>query len=188
MSQPELLRKVIRSLDDAGIDYMVTGSIASSLHGEPRTTHDVDLVLSLDEKSVKRLIGLFTPPDFYLDEESIIGAVKNKGMFNLIDVRTGDKVDFWMLTDEPFDRSRFARKITEEVMGIKMKVSTPEDTILSKLWWVKLSGGSEKHFYDALHVYEVQFGKLDTDYLSTWSKELEVDEAFKRLRREALPL
>ena len=49
MSQQELLRKVIRVLDGAGIEYMVTGSIASSLQGEPRTTHDVDLVVDIEK-------------------------------------------------------------------------------------------------------------------------------------------
>lgn len=87
-------------------------------------------------------------------------------MFNLIDVKSGDKADFWILTDEPFDRSRFARKYEENVLGMTLKVSSPEDTILAKLRWAALSGGSEKQFIDALRVYEVQSGKLDMEYLS----------------------
>lgn len=83
-------------------------------------------------------------------------------MFNLINLKEGDKVDFWILTDDPFDKSRFSRRITEEFMGIKLLVSTPEDTILAKLKWAKESGGSEKQFIDALRVYEVQYGKIDT--------------------------
>ena len=70
-------------------------------------------------------------------------AINRQGMFNLIDVTSGDKVDFWMLTNEPFDRSRFARKYAEEVWGMRITVSSPEDTILAKLRWAKLSGGSE---------------------------------------------
>jgi hypothetical protein len=48
-----------------------------------------------------------------------------------------------MLTDEPFDRSRFKRRRTEEVLGLKLAVSSPEDTILAKLSWAKRSGGRE---------------------------------------------
>lgn len=66
-----------------------------------------------------------------------------------------------------------------------MQVSTPEDTILAKLRWVKLSGGSEKQFTDALRVYEVQYGKLNIDYLKHWVKGLDVESLWKRLVNEA---
>jgi len=106
-------------------------------------------------------------------------------MFNLIDLETGDKVDFWILTDEAFDRSRFSRRITEEFMGIKIQVSSPEDTILAKLRWAKLCGGSEKQFTDALRVYEVQGRKLDVGYLEHWVKKLDIEPLWKRLMDEA---
>ena len=106
-------------------------------------------------------------------------------MFNLMDLSGGDKVDFWILTDEPFDQSRFSRRYGEEFMGLKMQVSSPEDTILVKLRWTKLSGGSEKQFTDALRVYEVQYGKLDSDYLKHWAKNLDVESLWKRLMDEA---
>ncbi len=185
MSQQELLRKVIRVLEGAGIEYMVTGSIASSLQGEPRTTHDIDLVVDIERTAVKELHKAFPPPDFYLDQETIIEAINKKGMFNLVDVNSGDKIDFWLLTDEPFDRSRFSRKYVEEIMGIRLSVSTPEDTILAKLRWAKLSGGSEKHFTDALRVYEVQYEKLDVHYLRSWAIKLDVQQLLERLEKEA---
>jgi hypothetical protein len=185
MSQQELVRRVVRVLEEACIEYMMTGSIVSSLQGEPRSTHDIDLVVSIEESVVSRLAGAFPPPDYHLDERAIRAAIKERDSFNLIDLRSGDKVDFWMLTDEPFDRSRFARRYTERFMGLEMQVSAPEDTILAKLRWAKLSGGSEKQFTDALRVYEVQLGKLDTDYLESWAKELDVQPMWKRLTKEA---
>jgi hypothetical protein len=185
MSQQELLKKVIQTLDGAGIEYMVTGSIASSLQGEPRSTHDIDLVIAVECWSAKSLIKAFPPPDFYLDEESIIDAVKRKSMFNLIDVNEGDKVDFWILTDEPFDLSRFFRRQTVEVIGIRMKVSSPEDTILMKLKWAKLSGGSDKQITDALRVFEVQYANLDLDYLQYWAGRLEVEPMLEQLKEMA---
>ncbi len=185
MSQPELLKRVIQTLDDAGIDYMVTGSVASSLQGEPRSTHDIDLVISLDKKDADKLVKSFPPPDFHLDEESILDAITSRGAFNLLDITSGDKVDFWILSEEPFDKSRFARKTVEAGAGLRLKVSTPEDTILAKLWWSRLSGGSEKQFLDALHVYEVQSNKLDQDYLTRWAEKLGVESLLDRLRQEA---
>ncbi|HEX8276694.1 MAG TPA: hypothetical protein VF615_28905 [Longimicrobiaceae bacterium] len=185
MSQQELLRRVVASLERAGIDYMVTGSVVSSLQGEPRSTHDIDFVVAVDQARVPSIVSAFPPPRFYLDEQAARQAVRSRGMFNLIDTQSGDKVDFWLLTDEPFDRSRFARRYQQEVFGIRLALSTPEDTILQKLKWAKLSGGSEKAFVDALRVFEVQAGILDPEYLESWVGRLGVGDLWKQLRSEA---
>lgn len=185
MSQQELLKKVIQVLNQAGIQYMITGSVVSSLQGEPRSTHDIDMVIAIEKSAAKRLVEAFPQPDFYLDEDNILDAIKKQSMFNLIDLNTGDKVDFWMLTNEPFDQSRFLRKTSEEFMGLKILISTPEDTILAKLKWAKLSGGSEKQFTDALRVYEIQYGKLDINYLEQWAKKLNIESLWRRLVEEA---
>jgi len=185
MSQQELLKKVIQVLDQTGIHYMITGSIVSSLQGEPRSTHDIDMVIAIQKSVTKKLAEAFPPPYFYLDEDSILDAITKQSMFNLIDITTGDKVDFWILTDASFDQSRFSRKVSEEFMGLKLQVSSPEDTILAKLRWAKLSGGSEKQFTDALRVYEVQYGKLNIHYIEHWAKELNLESFWKRLVDEA---
>jgi hypothetical protein len=98
---------------------------------------------------------------------------------------SGDEIDFWLLTDSPFDRSRFARRYPEHVFGFEIRVSSPEDTILAKLSWAKLMGGSEKHVGDALRVYEVQGTKLDGAYLERWARELSVSELWQRIQTEA---
>jgi hypothetical protein len=185
MSQQGLLKHVVQVLDDLGIEHMVSGSLVSSLQGEPRATHDIDIVVALERSHVKVLPKAFPPPEYYLSEDSILSALETEGMFNLIAVKTGDKVDFWILTDQPFDISRFARKYTEKVMGMEIAVSSPEDTILMKLRWAHESGGSEKHFTDALRVYEVQYGQLDTDYMEEWASKLGIESLYKKVRQEA---
>jgi hypothetical protein len=185
MSQSKLLKRVIQVLEDNRIPYMVTGSVASSLQGEPRSTHDIDIVISLQKPFIKKLIEAFPPPDYYLDEMSILEAIKQQNVFNLINVKEGDKIDFWMLTDEAFDQSRFSRKITETVFGVELQVSAPEDTIIAKLRWAKLSGGSEKQFVDALRIYEVQYKKLDLAYLDRWIKKLDLESLWKQLLDKA---
>src|SRR5690348_9642031 len=112
---------------------MITGSVASSLQGEPRATHDLDVVVAIRTQDVPALLEHFCRPRFYLDEQAILEAVATEGMFNAINLEDGDKVDFWMLTDSAFDASRFARRITVDVFGTSLKASTPEDTILAKL-------------------------------------------------------
>lgn len=185
MSQQELLTKVIQALNQIGIEYMVTGSVASSLHGAPRLTHDIDLVIAIEPKQIQDLVKAFPGPEFYLDEGSVREAMKREGMFNLIYVREGDKVDFWILTEDPFDRSRFSRRYRESFVGLEIMVSSPEDTILAKLRWAKLSGGSEKQFTDALRVFEVQYGALNMDYLEDWARKLDVGSLWQRIKTEA---
>jgi hypothetical protein len=165
---------------------MLTGSVVSSLQGEPRSTHDIDIVVIIEPGKIPNLIAAFPPPDYYLDAESIRKSLNRQDMFNLIDVRAGDKVDFWLLTDEPYDSVRFSRKQQTEFAAVKMNVSSPEDTILAKLRWAKLSGGSEKQFGDALHVYEVQYHYLDFEYLKTWIKRLDLGALWERLISEAV--
>ena len=185
MPQQELLNKVIRTLEQARIGYMVTGSMASSFHGEPRSTHDIDMVVAIKETDIHQLTKVFHPPRYYLDKESMIQAIGNKDMFNLMDTKEGDKVDFWILTDEPFDQSRFARRQKEKIMGFHLQVSSPEDMILVKLKWARLSGGSEKQFTDALRIFEVQSKKLDMDYLEVWVRKLELEPLWRDLRARA---
>lgn len=185
MSQQELLKKIIQALDQAEIPYMITGSIVSSLQGEPRSTHDIDVLIAMQKTKAQILLKALSPSEFYWDKESILEAVDRRGMFNLIDLKEGGKIDFWLLTDDPFDRSRFSRRYKEKLLGLEMHVSSPEDTILVKLRWAKLSGGSEKQFTDALRVYEVQHGKLDMEYLELWAKTLDVALLWRKLLNEA---
>lgn len=188
MLQSKLLKKVLELLDLNGIDYMVTGSLVSSIQGEPRSTHDADIVVNITYSAIPILLDAFNPPSYYLSESAIRDAIDRKSMFNLLDTEEGDKVDFWMLTDDLFDQSRFNRKYEEIIQGLAMKISRPEDTILKKLHWGKLSGGSEKQFKDALRVYEIQYEILDLGYLNAWAQTLGVEESWQRLINEAQPI
>lgn len=185
MTPLDTLRFVVEVLDSHAIEYMVTGSVASSLQGEPRATHDLDVVVAIRAEDSPVLLSYFKRPQFYLDEHAILEAIKTGGMFNAINLEDGDKVDFWMLTDDPFDASRFARRVTVDVFGTSLKVSSPEDTILAKLRWSKLSGGSEKAFIDAVRVFEVQAPTLDRTYLVEWVEALGVTDLWRRLETEA---
>ncbi len=185
MSQSELLKKVVGVLTEAGIPYMLTGSLVSSLQGEPRSTHDVDLVVGMSDADADRLMAAFPAPDFYVPAAAVRDAIRDRRMFNLLDIREGDKVDFWLLTDDSFDRSRFARKKMANFDRLKVWVSAPEDTILAKLRWAEMSGGSEKQFGDALRVYEVQRCDLDLAYLSHWIEQLGLTAIWARLQASA---
>jgi len=188
MSQQELLAKVVPVLEALGIDFMVTGSIASSIQGEPRLTHDVDLVVTVPADAVDALVASFPSPEFLLQKDAIQDALQHRSMFNLLWLQDGSKVDFWLLTDEPFDISRFSRRQRTMLDDLHLFVSAPEDTILAKLRWSRLSGGSEKQFNDALSVYELQAKGMDCEYLGRWAEALGVVVELQRLIQTAKPL
>jgi predicted nucleotidyltransferase len=188
MLQQKLLEKVTSFLNSSNIGYMVTGSIVSSIQGEPRNTHDIDIVIELKKENVNSLLNEFTTPQFYISKNSVEEAIEKKGMFNIIDSDEGDKIDFWLLSDEDFDGSRFSRKIEIQYANLKFFISTPEDTILAKLRWAKLSGGSEKQMIDAIRVFEINYKILDYDYLKNWISKLELKIEWQKLISEAEPL
>jgi hypothetical protein len=103
---------------------MLTGSLVSSIQGEPRSTHDIDIIISIRPFDIPGIVRAFPAREFYLDPESISQALKNQGMFNVIDLQEGDKIDFWMLTDSEFDRSRFARRQEFELLGENIWISS----------------------------------------------------------------
>jgi hypothetical protein len=185
MSQQELLIRVADALDDAGVEYMVTGSVVSSLQGEPRASHDVDLVVAFPSEAVPRVLAAFPEPDYYLSDAAMRSAIERGGMFNLLSLTTGDKVDFWLLTGSEFDQSRFGRRVAETIGGRTLWVSSPEDTILAKLRWTRDLGGSEKQMTDVLRVYEVQRAGLDLDYLNRWAEHLGLQDLWQQIQQSA---
>ncbi len=188
MSQPELLTYVAQLLDANEIPYMLTGSVVSSYYGEPRVTHDIDIVLELEARLAQPFANVFTLPQFYLNSDSVREAVARRSMFNLIDTTSGNKVDFWLLTFDAFDASRFARRRRVPLFGTDVSVASPEDAILSKLRWAKMAGGSEKQVMDAVRVFEIQHDSLNRSYLLDWVEKLDVGEEWQRLVAQSDPL
>ena len=122
----EVLKLVSRRLADAGFPYMVTGSIAGNFYAVPRMTRDIDVVAELSESYGDRLVAIFQD-DFYFDRETVLRAVRAKGMFNLIHTAYVMKVDFVVRKDSNYRR----RPISVE--GYDFFIVAPEDLILSKL-------------------------------------------------------
>lgn len=185
MSQQTTLTLLIDALARARADYMLTGSLVSSAQGQPRATHDIDVVVDLTGAVASRIAGAFPEPHYYSDAHAAAEAADGSGMFNIIDNIGGDKIDVWALTDDPFDQSRFSRRVRLEFGGLVAWASTPEDTILMKLRWIARHGGGERHLYDAIAVYEVQGASLDGAYLDAWALREGVGALLARVRAEA---
>jgi len=81
---------------------MLTGSLASSLYGEPRTTHDVDLVVVITREQVRLIVERFKRMGLYVSQEAAAAALDSKTDFNVIDFSGGWKVDLVIRKDRPF--------------------------------------------------------------------------------------
>jgi len=166
-----LLQTVVAALDRAGIPHMVTGSMASAVHGQPRATRDIDLVIDPDVHTIEILVAAFEDERFYVGDART--AVASRDMFNIIDVKTGWKVDLIIRKDRPFSREEFARRQPAVVAGVATYLATPEDAILSKLEWHAMSG-SDTQRRDVIEMMVANADSLDLAYLSRWAEELGV--------------
>lgn len=179
---PEALRVaglVIEVLERLGIEYHLGGSYASALHGVPRQTHDIDLVIDPVQGS-ERAIADSLEDRFYADAATIARAIRERSSCNLIHLDTGIKVDLFVKGRTPFDESEFERKVAVrlgDAVAAKVFVKSPEDTILRKLLWYRVGGGvSERQVEDARGIVGVQGERLDRDYLRRWADTLGVQD------------
>ncbi|MDR2671832.1 MAG: hypothetical protein LBC35_00750 [Coriobacteriales bacterium] len=153
------------------------------MQGEPRATHDIDIVVEVLPGKIEAFLGEFSPNDYYYDIDSAKAAIKTGDMFNILSLTSGDRVDIWPLGTSAFDQSRFLRRQTVVLFDRAVKVSSSEDTILMKLLWAKMSGGSDKQLYDAARVYELQLDVLDESYIALWIEKLGLEKQCANMGR-----
>ena len=162
---------------------MLAGSIASSLHGQPRATNDVDIVIAPDEKQLICFVESLGE-DYYVSLEAARNAFAQNSMFNVIDNQSGWKADFIIRKDRPFGHQEFERRCTVKIRGLDVWATSPEDTILTKLEWAK-DNQSEQQLRDALSIVIVQWYRLDMDYLKHWAVQLKIENSLKELLNQA---
>jgi hypothetical protein len=180
----ELLATVIGLLDRAGIPYMVTGSLASSYHGEPRSTRDVDIVIDPDPDRIVRLVDMLSAARFYVDRDTAVDAVVRRTQFNAIGP-DASKVDFIIRRDRPFSIEEFARRQPADLLGTAGFVTTAEDLVIAKLEWAAVSG-SDRQLRDVAGILAVT-ETLDAAYIDRWAAALGVAETWRRVRDDARP-
>jgi hypothetical protein len=178
----DVLLFIIEKLEKHGIDYMVTGSFASNLHGIPRATFDADIVINSDFERVKAFLKELGN-NFYVDIKTVEEAFDTRGIFNILHFETGFKIDFIIKKETDYFEKEFERRKPHKFKEKICFFASPEDTILSKLWWAKKSD-SERQFQDAVGVAKVQKGKLDEKYLLHFAKLLSVSSLLQKLLRE----
>jgi hypothetical protein len=176
---------VVRALERMGVRHYVCGSLASSLHGEPRATNDADLVAELSPDDCERLqreLGA----RFYVDPDDFKAAVASERSFNLIDEVELAKVDVFCVRGTGYQAAALARAVRLELEHddpfTQVAVASAEDTVISKLRWYRLGAeSSDRQWRDLQGVVAAQAGRLDLEYLKLWCAQLGVTDLLERL-------
>ena len=101
----EVALRVASVLEEHGVRYVVGGSLASSISGEPRSTLDVDLVVALNDDKVAAVVDALLP-DFHADADGIRRAIREKSSTNLIHLETSVKVDLFIMGGSAVDEEQ----------------------------------------------------------------------------------
>ncbi len=182
----EAFQDLLEALDRLEMHFVVGGSVASGTHGLPRLTNDIDILADLSTDQLAEFCEVLLPR-FYVDEETARRALEAGRAFNVIHVKAAYKFDIFPAGQDRFAHSQLARRryTTTSVMGleeIEFPVSSPEDTILSKLvWYRKGREVSDRQWRDVLGVVAVQTGRLDHAYLRQWAAELHVEDLLEKV-------
>ena len=79
-----VLLRVIALLDRHGIPFMITGSIATSYHGRPRSTHGADVVIDPRPPQLAAFVSDLLAEDFYVSPDGAERALQQRSQFNVI--------------------------------------------------------------------------------------------------------
>lgn len=180
---------LIRFFEANQIQYHIGGSVASSAHGIPRTTIDVDLVADIKPHHVEKMVQSLQPV-YYIDATMILSAINNQTSFNLIHLETIIKIDVFILKQDAFDQKVMSRAVEGnlnigETESFQVRFSSPEDIILHKLSWFRMGGEqSERQWKDILGVLKIQRDSLDFEYMQIWAKQIKVNDLLERALAE----
>ncbi len=183
----EALTSLLAVLNDLGLLWFAAGSVASSIHGLPRYTNDVDLLVDIDDVVVEE-VAARVGAEFYMDVDEAKRSIRQGRGFNMMHLATASKIDIFPVGRDSFHRSELARA-SEEIWtipgadSIRLVVASAEDTVRSKLRWYQLGGmTSDRQWGDILGVATRR--GLDWDYMREWAPVVGVVALLDRLQTE----
>jgi hypothetical protein len=173
-------------LESINIPYYVGGGVASSIHGEARSTRDLDLAIQISRQEINLLIITLEKAGFYCPAGAVEDLKQSRSqLLNITHTETIANADIYIADNTPFAQSQMSRRQLIEVEGTaNFWIASPEDTIVQKLVWAKNSR-SEKQWRDILGILKLQGANLDRDYLAEWAQRLGVVDDLTQALTEA---
>lgn len=185
MPETNLFLMFTQRLNTLGVAYMVSGSVAVIIYGQPRLTHDVDLIVVLDREQIARLPEVFPPAEFYCPPTEVIeveAAREQRGHFNIIHHETGFKADVYLSGRDPLHAWGLARARKLEVEGQMLVVAPPEYVIVRKLEYYR-EGGSGKHLRDIRSMLNTSPEAIDSAELEQQIAARGLQEAWRQVQK-----
>jgi len=186
MSLTGFLHRVIGILHEAGVPYMLTGSLASAYYAIPRATQDLDVVIATEMDGVEKIVQGLRNAEWYVDRNAALEAHRTRGQFNAIDPSSGWKVDFIIRKDRTYSRTEFDRRVEVSLLDLEVPIASLEDILIVKLEWGRLCDSALQR-RDVLQLLERAWERLDRDYVEKWVAELglrsEWEDALRKLRK-----
>ena len=184
MTGEALLRSLAAALRDAGIPFMLTGSVAGAYHGAGRATMDLDLVIDPRPADLDAFVARVAASGAYVSAEAARAALADRSMFNVVDVESGWKADLIVRKARPFSEEEFRRRQSVDLLGVRIDVATLEDIVLAKLEWSTL-GGSARQLEDVRALLRLRGDELDHEYVHRWVDLLQLREQWAAVKAAA---
>lgn len=170
-----------QKLNALGTPYMVTGSVAAIAYGEPRLTHDIDLVLNLSSKQVSQFSRLFPNDAFYCPPQEVLEteiARENRGHCNLIHYETGFKAVIYFTGQDELMNWALEHIQSIRFLGSALPLAPVEYVILKKLEFYS-EGKSSKHIADIRAILRNSAPQIDQRFLQQKIKRLGLYETWQ---------
>ena len=167
MREHNLFLIFLSRLNEIHVTYIVTGSVASILYGEPRLTHDIDLVIELNENDAHKISTVFPEDEFYCPPIEVIKLETRRpyrGHFNIIHHASGFKADIYLSGKDELHKWAISKKRNYKLGNEEIWVAPPEYVILRKLEYYR-EGKSDKHLNDIKNILEVSKENIDMETL-----------------------
>src|SRR5215213_2836149 len=124
MLDPDLIELFVRPLAQLQIRYLIGGSVAATIYGEPRFTNDIDMSVFLRTEDASRLREAYPSPEFYVPPVEIILAQigQERGQFNIIHADTSLKADMFIARRDELESWAFrnVRKYPFDALNISL--------------------------------------------------------------------
>jgi hypothetical protein len=169
-----LIGLFVAPLNRLGVKYMVTGSLATSIYGDPRLTHDIDLVIVLPDDDVAVFHAAFDGAEFYVPPIDVIAVEARRalhGHFNIIHTATALKADVYTIGSDPLHHWAIERRQATTIDDQTVWLAPPEYVVLRKLQYFR-DGGSDKHVRDVRAMLRQLGAEIDRGVLESEATRL----------------
>ena len=183
MDSLKIIQKFLQPLNDLNIEYVITGSVASIVYGNPRLTHDIDLVVNINKNQVESFLSKFNPNKFYLPPTDIFQIEMKRdshGHINIIHLESGFKADVYFIGNSDLQRWALDNFIEVSFFDMTLRLAPIEYVIVNKLIFYS-EAKMQKHILDIQGILENSESEIDYSILNSLIKKYKVEDAWNLL-------